>query len=326
MRSAGIVGIGSYLPERVLTNDELADFVDTSDEWITTRTGIRQRHVAGQEEATSDLASRAAMVALEDASMSPKQLDMILVATFTPDTMMPSSASRVQKNIGATNAIALDINAACSGFIYGLVIAHQFVLNGAMKNVLVIGAETLTKYLDWSDRTTCVLFGDGAGAAIVSTIDNGSGILGWHLGTDGSQPRENLMLIGSGSLNGQFTALQQSSNYLTMDGKAIFKFSVDILPAVITTVLRKSDLTLDQVSMIIPHQANKRIIESASERLGASMDKFYVNIDRRANTSAASIPIAMVDARNEGKLKRGDIVVLAGFGAGLTWGGLTMKI
>ena len=325
MQTAGIVGIGSYLPEKVVTNKDLENIVDTSDEWITVRTGIKQRHIAGQKEATSDLASVAALRALQDAGINPKQLDMILVATFTPDTMMPSTASQVQKNIGATNACALDINVACSGFIYGLVIAHQFVLTGSMKNVLVIGAETLSKYLDWSDRTTCVLFGDGAGAVIVSALDNGSGILSWHLGTDGTQPRENLMLIGSGSINGQFTALQQEKNYLTMNGKAIFKFSIDILPAVIMTVLRKSDLTLDQVNMIIPHQANKRIIESASERLGASMEKFYVNIDRRANTSAASIPIAMVDARNEGKLKKGDIVVLAGFGAGLTWGGIAMK-
>jgi 3-oxoacyl-[acyl-carrier-protein] synthase-3 len=327
MRSetAGIIGIGSYLPEKVLTNADLQKIIDSSDEWITTRTGIKQRHVAAQEEATSDLATQAALSALQDAETNPKQLDMILVATFTPDTMTPSTSSQVQKNIGAVNACALDINAACSGFIYGLAVAHQFVVSGAMKNVLVIGAETLSRYLDWDDRTTCVLFGDGAGAAVVSKTESGSGILNWHLGTDGTYPKENLILVGSGSISGQFAVPERKRNYLMLNGKAIFKFSVDILPDVITTIVRKSDLTLDEVNVIIPHQANRRIIESAAERLGLSMEKFYVNVDRRANTSAASIPIAMVDARNEGKLKKGDIVVLAGFGAGLTSGGIALR-
>lgn len=324
-QSAGIIGIGSYLPKKILTNVDLEKIIDTSDEWITTRTGIKQRHIAAQEEATSDLATQAALSGLHDAGMHPKQLDMILVATFTPDTMMPSTASQVQKNIGATNACALDINAACSGFVYGLVVAHQFIVTGAMDNVLVIGAETLSRYLDWNDRTTCVLFGDGAGAAVISRTDDGSGILDWHLGTDGAQPRENLILVGSGCANGQFAALERKINYIRMNGRAIFKFSVDILPDVIMNVLRKSDLTLDEINIIIPHQANKRIIESAAERLGLSIEKFYVNIDRRANTSAASIPIAMVDAQNEGKLKKGDMVVVAGFGAGLTWGSIILR-
>jgi 3-oxoacyl-[acyl-carrier-protein] synthase-3 len=323
--AAGIIGVGSYLPERIVTNANLELMVNTSDEWITTRTGISKRHIADPNEATSDLAAKAAKNALQSAMITAEDIDMILVATFTPDAMIPSTASQVQNKIGAVHASVLDIEAACSGFVYGLVIAQQFIQTGAMKNILVIGAEVVSRYLDWKDRTTCVLFGDGAGAAVVSRTNKGSTFLGFHLGADGSSPKELLMLIGSGSINRQATMNNQSKDHIIMDGKAIYKFGIDILPEIVTTVTHKSHVKLSEVDLIIPHQANKRIIESAAERLGLSMEKFYVNIDRRANTSAASIPIAMVDARNEGRLKNGDIVVLAGFGAGLTWGSVAMK-
>lgn len=323
--TAGIVGIGAYLPERILTNVDLGRIVDTTDEWITARTGIKQRHIADPDEATSDLAAKAATKALRSATIGAEAIDMILVATFTPDAMMPSTASQVQKQIGAVNAAVLDIEAACSGFVYGLVIAQQFIETGSMKNILVIGADTVTRYLDWKDRTTCVLFGDGAGAAVVSRTECGSRLLGYHLGADGAAPKEWLTLIGSGSAGRLAGVQRQMETHLIMNGKAIFKFGVEILPRLITTVLQKSHLDLDEIDLIIPHQANKRIIESAAERLGLPTEMFYMNIDLRANTSAASIPIAMVDACSEGRLRQGDMLLLAGFGGGLTWGGMALE-
>jgi 3-oxoacyl-[acyl-carrier-protein] synthase-3 len=320
-----ISGIGAYLPSQILTNKDLEKMVDTTDEWIVTRTGIKTRYISAKEEATSDLATKASLSAIKDAGISPCEIDMIIVATFTPDMMLPSTATRVQKNIGAKNASAFDISAACSGFIYGLSIAHQFIISGTMKNVLVVSAETLSKYVDWSDRNTSVLFGDGAGAAVVSRNNIGSKIIGFHLGADGNSPREWLMLAGSGSFNGCENILKEKKNFITMNGKEIFKFSVKILPSIITTVLKKYNLTIEDVALVIPHQANRRIIESAAERLNMPIQKFYINIDRYANTSAASIPIAMVDARRENILNKGDIIVMAGFGAGLTWGSMLIQ-
>jgi len=316
-----ISGIGSYLPSQILTNKDLEKIVDTTDEWIVTRTGIKQRYIAAKEQTTSDLAAKAALSAIEDAEISSDEIDMIIVATFTPDMMLPSTAAKVQKNIGAKNASAFDISAACSGFIYGLSIAQQFILSGAMKNILVVGAETITKYVNWKDRNTCVLFGDGAGAAVVSQNSNGSKILGSHLGADGSPPREWLMLPGSGSVNGyDENAVNGKKNFIAMNGKEIFKFSINILPSIITTVVENYGMSIKDIDLIIPHQANRRIIESAAKRLNIPIEKFYMNIERCANTSAASIPIAMVDARRENRVKKGDIIILAGFGAGLTWG------
>lgn len=320
-----ILGIGSYLPSLILTNKDLEKMVDTTDEWIVSRTGIKKRHISAKEEATSDLATKASLSAIEDAGISPNEIDMIIVATFTPDMMLPSTATRVQKNIGANNASAFDISAACSGFIYGLSIAHQFIISGTIKNVLVVGAETITKYVDWSDRNTSVLFGDGAGAVVVSQKSNGAKILGFHLGANGNPPKEWLMLAGSGSINGDANILKEKKNFITMNGKEIFKFSVKILPAIITTVVKKYGLRIEDIDLVIPHQANRRIIESAAERLNIPIQKFYMNIDRCANTSAASIPIAMVDARRENMLNKGNIIVLAGFGAGLTWGSMLIQ-
>ncbi|MBU2493201.1 MAG: ketoacyl-ACP synthase III [Bacteroidetes bacterium] len=320
-----ISGIGSYLPSQILTNKDLEKMVDTTDEWIVTRTGIKKRHISTKEEATSDLATKASLLAIEDAKISSEEIEMIIVATSTPDMMLPSTATRVQKNIGAKNASAFDISAACSGFIYGLSVAHQFIINGTMKNVLVVGAETLSKYVDWSDRNTSVLFGDGAGAAVVSRNNIGSKIIGFHLGANGNPPREWLMLAGSGSVNKAENILEEKKNFITMNGKEIFKFSVNILPSIITTVIKKYGLTIEDIDLVIPHQANRRIIEAAAERLNMPIQKLYINIDRRANTSAASIPIAMVDARRENMLNKEDIIVLAGFGAGLTWGSMLIQ-
>jgi 3-oxoacyl-[acyl-carrier-protein] synthase-3 len=323
--SAGILGIGEYLPEKIVTNNELTQLIDTSDEWIVNRTGIKQRHIAEPSQVTSDLGAAAANQALADAGISAADVDMIIVATITPDSLMPSTASQVQKKIGARNAAALDVSAACSGFVYGLTVAEQFVLSGSMKHVLVIGAEILTRSLDWKDRSICVLFGDGAGAAVVGRVSMDRGFLGFHLGADGSAPTEWLSLIGSGTSGRHDAVLTESFYHMSMHGKAIYKFGVDILPETIKTVLRKSNLRLEDIDLIIPHQANKRIIASAAAHLEISMSKFYVNIDRRANTSGASIPIAMTDARNDGLLKKGDTVLLAGFGGGLTWGGIALK-
>ncbi len=320
-----ISGIGSYLPSRTLTNNDLEKMVDTTNEWIIKRTGIKQRHISETNESTSVLATNASLTALKEAKIKAEELDMIIVATLTPDMMMPSTATRVQKNLGAKNAAAFDIAAACSGFIYGLSIADQFVLSGAMKNVLVVGAETLSKYVDWNDRSTSILFGDGAGAAIVSSNSRGSKILGFYLGSNGNPPREWLMLQGSGSANGSGILPNDKKNFILMNGPEIYKFGTNILPEIISSIISQCQLTLDNISMIIPHQANRRIIEAASIKLNFPIEKFYVNIDRCANTSAASIPIAMDDAIRDKQLKRGDKVILAGFGAGLTWGGMLIE-
>ena len=325
-KNAGIIGIGAYLPNKILTNADLEKIVDTSDEWIVSRSGIRKRHIADANEATSDLAVHAALKAIQDAQLNPSEIDMVIVATITPDMMLPSTATRVQKKIKATNACAFDIGAACSGFVYGLAIAKSFVLNGEMRNIVVIGAEILTRYVDWNDRTMCVLFGDGAGAVVVSTVDAGRGFLGFHLGADGNTPVKWLMLPGSGSFNCSIPVSKDRENFITMDGKAIFKFGVSILPNIINKVLIQSHLTINDIKLIVPHQANIRIIEAAAKRLGVGMEKFYVNIDQRANTSAASIPIAIFDARNEGRLKKGDTIVLGGFGGGLTWASIALVL
>jgi 3-oxoacyl-[acyl-carrier-protein] synthase-3 len=323
--SVGILGIGAYLPEKVVTNNDLTQLVDTSDAWIIERTGIKQRHIAESSSVTSDLAAGAAKQALADAGISAEDVDLILVATITPDSLMPSTATQVQKKIGAKNAAALDISAACSGFVYGLTIAQQFILSGSMKHILVIGAEILTRSLDWNDRSICVLFGDGAGAAVVGCVPNDKGIVGYHLGADGTAPAEWLSLIGSGTSGHHDAGLTESFYRMSMHGKAIYKFGVDILPVTIKTVLQKSQMSIEDIDLIIPHQANKRIIVSAAEHLGVPMNKFYMNIDRRANTSGASIPIAMTDARNDGVLKKGNTILLAGFGGGLTWGSIVLK-
>ncbi len=322
--SAKIAGLGYYVPKKVLTNADLEKMVDTSDEWITSRTGIKERRMADDNETTADLAVKAAINALENADMAVEELELIIVATATPNHLMPSTATIVQRIINATNAVAFDISAACSGFIFAMNIAHQFVATGTYKNALVIGAETMTKFIDFTDRNTCVLFGDGAGAALLTRCDSGDGILGSYIKSDG----KNFITIpagGSAQPASQKT-VDERSHYIQMTGRDVYKFGVRIVPGAVTSVLEKCDLTIDDVYKFIFHQANVRIVDAVCSKLNIDPEKSYVNLQRYGNTSAASIPIALNEAINEKAIKKGDIVVLIGFGAGMTWGATAIKI
>jgi 3-oxoacyl-[acyl-carrier-protein] synthase-3 len=323
MISSKIIGTGSYLPQKILTNDELSRIVDTNDEWIFQRAGIKERRIASDSEVTSDLAANAALAAIENAGMIPADIDLIIVATITPDKLLPSTATRVQKKIKARKVAAFDISAACSGFVYGLTIADQFIKSGFYKNILVIGVELLSRITNWEDRTTCVLFGDGAGAVVLSAneIENDTGFKNVTLGADGFSPPEWLEIPAGGSaLPASNESVQRKLHYLAMNGKEIFKFGIKIIPETINRLLDKNDYTIEDIDLIIPHQANVRIVESAAKRLGISKEKFFMNIDKYANTSAASIPIALDDARKKDLIKKGDKVIMIGFGGGLTWG------
>jgi 3-oxoacyl-[acyl-carrier-protein] synthase III len=326
MRSVGIVGLGSYVPEKVLTNFDLEKIVETSDEWITTRTGIKERRVAAAHETTTTMAIEAAKSALDDAGVSANEVDLIIVATVTPDYFFPSTACQVQHAIGAPNAAAFDLLVGCTGFVYSVVTACQFVQTGAANCALVIGSETLTRIVDWTDRKTCVLFGDGAGAAVIAPVPEGRGLLAFDLGSDGSGgpllKAEALQscceMPTSVGLNGRPT--------IYMNGNEVFKFAVRVMADSTLAALQEAGLTVDQVDLIVPHQANIRIIDAAARRLGVPMDKIFVNLDRYGNTSAASIPIAMDEAKRSGRMKEGDIVVATSFGAGLSWATFVMRM
>ena len=319
MKRAKIIGTGSYVPEKILTNADLEKMVETTDEWITDRTGIKERRISSPQQATSDLAVEAAKLALADAKMDPMDIEMIIVGTSSPDMLFPSTACIVQDKIGCKNAAAFDASAACSGFNFALAAGASFIESGAYNNVLVIGADTLTKYLDWTDRNTCILFGDGAGAVVLKSTTDGSGVLTSHLGADGSGGKY-LIMPGGGSRDPE-----AKKRFIWMDGKEVFKFAVKVLPASIKKVMEKSGMGIDKISMLIPHQANIRIIDFALKNLGLPKENVYVNVPRYGNTSAASIPIALDEALKEKKIKKGDIVVLAGFGAGLTYGANVIK-
>jgi len=319
MKRASIIGTGSYVPKKVLTNFDLEKIVDTTNEWIMERTGIRERRIAEGTEATSDLAFEAAKRALEAAKIDPKELELIIVGTSSPDMLFPSTACIIQDKIGAVNAAAFDVSAACTGFNYALAAAASFIESGAYNNVMVIGADTLAKYLDWTDRNTCILFGDGAGAVILKAASDGSGVLASYLGAEGSGGKY-LIMPGGGSRDPE-----AKKRYIWMNGKEVFKFAVKILPKCVKAVLEGAGLKISDISLLIPHQANTRIIDFALKSFGLSKDKVYVNLDRYGNTSAASIPIALDEASKEGRIKRGDIVVLAGFGGGLTYGANVVK-
>ncbi len=313
-------GLGFYVPERVLTNFEIEEMVDTSDQWIYTRTGIKERHIAAAEQATSDLAVIAAGRALENSGLSPADLDLIIVATATPDTPMPASACLVQQAIGAQNAAAFDISAACSGFIYGLSVADAYIKSKVYQNVLLIGAETFSRIINWHDRNTCILFGDGAGAAVLQRGNGSSGILSTFLGADGAGAELLSIPAGGSRLPAGKESLERNLQFLQMNGKEVYKVAAGGMAKAVLSALGNAGLALEDVDLIIPHQANVRIIESLTQKLNLASEKFFVNLTSYGNTSAASIPIALCEAFEAHKIKVGDLIVLVSFGAGLTWG------
>ncbi|MEG1311795.1 MAG: beta-ketoacyl-ACP synthase III [Romboutsia sp.] len=318
-KNAGILGVGSYLPSNIVDNFYFEKIMDTSDEWIKTRTGISQRRKADENEATSDLSTKAALNALKCANLNPKDLDLIIVATATPDMIFPSTACLVQENIGAINAAAFDISVACSGFIYGMTIAKQFVETGMYKNILVIGAEVLSRVLDYSDRSTSILFGDGAGAVVIGNVEYG-GILSTYLGSDGSGANFLNIPAGGSRLPATQSTLDNKLHNIKMAGNDVYKFAVRIMGESSLKALEIANLTTSDIDCLIPHQANIRIIEAAAKRLKLDNNKVFKNLDKYGNMSAASIPVALDEAYREGKISKGDNVVLVGFGGGLTWG------
>jgi 3-oxoacyl-[acyl-carrier-protein] synthase-3 len=316
---AGILGLGFSVPERVLTNDELAGMVDTTDEWIVTRTGIRERRVADAKVATSDLATEASARALDAAGISADELDLVLCATTSGDYLWPATACIVQGRIGATRAAAFDLSAACSGFCYALATAAGFIQSGAMRRILVIGADTLTKQLNWQDRSTCILFGDGAGAAVLGPCGPDEGILSSVLGADGRGVESIWIPAGGTRTPSTQETFSAGLNCIAMQGKEVYRFAVQIVPEVIQEALKRACLTPGDVDLLVMHQANVRIMRAAAERLGLPWERVFVNLDRYGNTSAGSIPIALAEAQEQDRLRRGSIVVTVGFGAGLTW-------
>ena len=324
-RPVSITGVGSYVPAKTLTNHDLEKMVETSDEWITTRTGIKERRIAAADEFTSDLAAKAALKAIKMAGITADQIDLIIVATITPDMPFPSTACLVQQKIGAGRCAAFDLEAACSGFIYGLEIGQQFIMSRTYDTVLVIGAEKLSTIVDWKDRNTCVLFGDGAGAVIMQNRPNSHGLLTAVMGADGAKA-ELLSMPGGGS---RCPATPDSVNarqhYLRMDGKETFKNAVQAMLTAAQEALRRCEIDITQIKCVIPHQANRRIIDAVGERLGVSPEQVFVNVDRYGNTSAASVALALDEAVSSGKIQRGDLILLVVFGAGLTWGAAVIE-
>ncbi|MDQ7850037.1 MAG: beta-ketoacyl-ACP synthase III [Armatimonadota bacterium] len=320
MVRAAVLGLGTYVPQREMTNDDVARLVDTSDQWIVERTGIRVRHIAEPDQAASDLALPASRAALADAGVRPEELDLIICATTTPDMLFPATACILQERLGAKQAAATDLLAACSGFIYGLATATALIGAGVARYVLVVGAEVLSKLVDWTDRTLCVLVGDGAGAAVLGPSRQGGGVLSTVLGADGSAG-DILKLPGGGSrLPYSRQVIERRLHYPRMDGRLLFKLAVRVVPQAIETAVRRAHLTLDDVEWIVPHQANQRIIEAVAHAMHLPLERFVCTIERYGNTSAASVPISLWEARRDGRLKAGDHVVLVAFGGGFTWG------
>jgi 3-oxoacyl-[acyl-carrier-protein] synthase-3 len=313
-----IIGTGGYLPAKVLANRDLERMVDTTDEWIYTRTGIRQRHVAADEEKTSDLALQASRKALAAAGVAPAELDLIIVATTTPDMIFPSTACLLQAKLGAKNCPAFDVQAVCSGFIYGLSTADQFVRSGQYRNVLVVGAEIYSRILDWQDRGTCVLFGDGAGAVVIRR-DSAPGILSTRLHADGTHA--NMLSVPGSVCGGKVTGRP----LLQMDGQGVFKFAVKVLDGIVEETLAANNMQKADIDWLVPHQANIRIIQATAKKLGMSMEKVVVTVDRHANTSAASIPLALDEAVRDGRIRAGQLVLMEGVGGGFTWGAVLVK-
>lgn len=323
MGNIKITGTGRCLGEKVVSNDDIATIVDTSDQWITSRTGIKERRISISKN-TSDLATDAAIKAIKTAEIDVLDLDLIIVATTTPESFTPSTACLVQAKLGAENAVAFDISAACSGFIYSINCARKFLDGIRFKKALVVGAEVLSRIVDWKDRSTCVLFGDGAGAAILEYSEEAGGVIDVYIGSNGSKGK--CLNTGRFNIENPFVKSDDVGNHkLSMAGKEVFKFAVNIIPYSVSKVLEENSISLDEIKYIVPHQANYRIVESASKRLKVPMDRFYINLNKYGNTSAASIPIALDEMNEKGMLNKGDKIVLVGFGGGLTWGSILLE-
>ena len=325
MPRSRIISTGSYLPRKVLTNSDLEKMVDTSDDWITGRTGIKERRIADKGQAASDLAYEASKIAIKRAGLKARDLDMIIVATVTGDMPFPSTACFLQDRLGAVNAAGFDVNAACSGFLYGLYVADNFIKAGTHKRILVVGTEVLSKIVDWKDRTTCVLFGDGAGAVILEPAYGKRGILSMHIHSDGSM-WDLLNVPGGGSRNpASADSISRRLHFIKMKGNETFKIAVRTMATIAEKTLRENNLTSSELSFLIPHQANLRIIQATAQRIGLPLSKVIINLERYGNTSAASIPIALNEAVESGQIKRGDYILLEAFGGGLTWASALIK-
>lgn len=322
-----IAGTGSYVPEKVLSNDDLAKFLETSDEWIFERSGIRRRHIARKDETTSDMALAAARNALDNAKISASEIDLVVLTTANPDMMFPSTACLLQAKLGIRNNIpCFDLAAACSGFVYGVEVATRMMQSGLYKNTLVVSSEKMSTIVDWEDRSTCVLFGDGAGAVVLSASDEeNSGIIGTVLGADGSDTAMLCLPAGGSLMPTSAETVAKKLHFVKMDGKEVFKHAVKIMQEKALEVLDLCRVSADQISLLIPHQANTRIIQSVAKRLNIPEEKVYVNIENYANTSSASIPIALDEASRTGRIKKGDYVLFVAFGAGLTWGATLVR-
>ena len=323
--AAAIVGTGACLPEKVVTNADLEKMVDTSDEWIFSRTGIRERRIVADGQLTSDLGTAACRQALEDAGVKPEEVSLIITATITPDFPFPSTSAIIQHKIGAANAGGFDLQAACAGFIYGLIMGARLIEADPSQTVLVTGAETLTKITDYTDRSSCILFGDGAGAVVLQARENGSGVLASEYGVDGSGADFMKLPAGGSAMPASEETVRDKMHYMKIHGRQTFRFAVVKMANLVKDAIEDSGLTMDDVKLIVPHQVNSRILQASAERLDIGMEKLYCNIDRYGNTSAASVPIALDEAARRGHIQRGDNIVLVGFGGGLSWSSVVIR-
>lgn len=321
----GISGVGSFVPERIVTNHDLSKIVDTSHEWILERTGIEERRILEEDMATSHTATIAGKRALEDSGLAPEDIDLIILATVTADYAFPATASIVQKNLGATKAAAFDINAGCSGFVYGLIMGESFIKAGIYEKVLVIGAETLSRIMDWKDRNTCILFGDGAGACVLERTEEGYGILSSELGSDGTNGEVLILPAGGSKLPASLDTIENRLHFIEMEGREVFKFAVRVMEKTSLNALEKANLKLKDLDFLIPHQANIRIIDMAAKKLNLEKDKICINLNKYGNMSSASIPVALDESVRDNRIKKGDNILLVAFGAGLTWASTTIK-
>ena len=324
-RRSVILGTGSELPSKVVSNADLEKIVETSDEWITTRTGIKERRVLEAGQSNADMAYRASERALRDAHVSAEDLDAIIMGTVTPDYPFPSSACVLEDKLGAKAAFSFDVSAACSGFLNALAVADSFIKTGTIRNALVVGSDALSRLLNWHDRTTCILFGDGAGAVVLGASENGNGILSAKLRTDGAYAKTLYVPAGGSSKPATAETVQNNEHTISMNGKEVFKIAVRSMEEISRRALDEAEVSVDQVALVIPHQANRRIIVALAERLGIPMEKVIVNVDKYGNTSAASVPVALDEARRQGRIRPGDIVLLNAFGAGFAWGAAVVK-